>query len=129
MTQAFRVEGLASLLRVVDAQPKEVSRDIRKALRNVAEPVRRDATGLFVAEVDSNPARTRYGISVRKAGTITVEQRIGRTSDVKKRRRSFAVRQKKHALTPAVERNVATVEREFRGVLANLERRWGRGGV
>jgi hypothetical protein len=125
----FRVEGLTSLLRVVDAQPREVSRDVRGALRKVAVPVRDDATRLFVEKVSPNPKLTRYGISVRKAGTITVEQRIKKSGVVARRRSHFAERQKGRAMTPALEQNADVVEREFRGVLADLERRWGRGGV
>jgi len=113
----------------VDAQPREVSRDVRNALRKVAVPVRDGATRLFVAEVNPNATLTRYGISVRKAGTITVEQRIKKSPVVSRRRPRFAERQKRRAMTPALEQNADVVEREFRGVLADLERRWGRGGV
>lgn len=122
MTQTILVKGLRELLRVTDQLPKDVKRGVRDELRKVAEPVRADATRLFVARV-GGPDQTRYGISVRKVGTVTVEQRRRRTTG---KHPEFGERQMRKAMVPALERNEQLVVREMDGVLADMERRWGR---
>lgn len=122
MTQAVRVKGLRELLRVTDQLPKDVKRGVRDELRKVAEPVRAEATRLFVARVGDANA-TRYGISVRKVGTVTVEQRRKRTTG---KHPEFGARQMRKAMVPALERHQQLVVRELDGVLADMERRWGR---
>lgn len=122
MTETVRVKGLRELLRVTDQLPKDVKRGVRDELRKVAEPVRADASALFVGRV-GNAEQTRYGISVRKAGTVAVEQRKRRTTG---KHPEFAKRQMRMAMIPALERNEQHIVRELDGVLADMERRWGR---
>lgn len=125
----LRVKGLADLLRVVDAEPKLVKRDVRRALREIAIPVRDEATALFLSEVTPDPAKTKFGISVRKAGTITVEQRKRRSAIQEHRRPNFTGMQRHRALEPALWNNEARVVQSFQGVLDDLERRWNRAGA
>ena len=141
MNQAFHVEGLGDLLRTLEKEPEHIRKDVRKRLRDVAVPIRDTATALFLSEVNPDPRKTRYGISVRKgregkflgdagvAGSITVEQRIRKSADPARRRPYFAVVQKSRALQPALDRNSYKVEMAFRDVLDDLERRWGRAGA
>lgn len=117
-----RVVGLRSMLRVVDQLPKDVKKGVRGELRKVAEPVLRDATGLFVSSV-ADAGATRMGISVRAAGTVSVEQRRRRTTG---RHPEFGRLQMRRALVPALERNEENVVRGLDSVLADLERRWAR---
>ncbi len=126
--QTFRVTGLRELLRVTDQLPKDVRKDVRNELRKVAEPVRDDATRLFLAEVSPNPRKTRYGISVRKVGTITVEQRKKGTSGRNSARRpKFTDLVMARSLAPALEHNQGEVVAGFNRVLDGLERRWRTG--
>ena len=137
----FRVEGLGDLLRTLEKEPKEIRKDVRRRLRDVAVPIRNEATALFLADVNPDPRRTRYGISVRKGregkflgdrgveGSISVEQRLRRSTRKERRRPMFAAYQKKQALQPAFEHNIGRAEGAFRDVLDDLERRWGRAGV
>ncbi len=121
----FRVTGLRELLRVTDQLPKDVKRNVRKELRAVAEPVRDDATALFLSRVSANPAKTRYGISVRKVGTITVEQRRKGTSGRKSAKRpKFTDLVMERSLAPALERNQGEIVEGFNRVLDSLEQRW-----
>lgn len=132
MTQGgttLHVKGLADLLRVVDAEPKLVKRDVRRALREVAVPVRDEATARFLSDVVADPSRTKYGISVRKVGTITVEQRKRRSPVEALRRPNFTGMQRHRALEPALWNNEARVTAAFQSVLDDLERRWGRAGA
>jgi hypothetical protein len=123
MAQTVRVKGLADLLRVTDAMPKETKKGVRDALRRVAEPVRDEATARFLTSVSSDVRKTRYGISVRKVGTVTVEQRKKRTTG---KHPEFARVQMTEALEPALAHNVDLAVREMDAVLADLERKWGR---
>lgn len=131
----FNVEGLGDVLRVLKDAPDDIRKDVRKALRAVAIPIRDDATARFLADVNPDRRRTKYGISLRQGsvkwgidGSVSVEQRLRRSRDVEARRPAFAVRQKKYALLPALETNEDRVVDEIRDVLDDLERRWGRAG-
>ncbi len=124
----FRVDGLRELLRVTDALPKDVKREVRSELRQVAEPVRDAATALFLSRVSSDTRKTRYGISVRKAGTISVEQRKKGTSHrLSAKRPKFTDLVMERSLSPAVERNEGEVLAGFNRVLDHLERKWAVG--
>jgi hypothetical protein len=124
----FRVDGLRELLRVTDQLPKEVKRDVRNELRRVAEPVRDSATQLFLSNVSSDARKTRYGISVRKVGTITVEQRRKGTSGRKSAKRpKFTDLVMERSLAPALERNEGEIVAGFNRVLDHLERKWAVG--
>lgn len=91
----------------------------------MAEPVRDDATALFLSRVSANPTKTRYGISVRKVGTITVEQRRKGTSGRKSAKRpKFTDLVMERSLAPALERNQGEIVAGFNRVLDSLERRW-----
>ncbi len=120
--------GLRELLRVTDQLPKDVKREVRSELRKVAEPVRDDATSLFLSRVSSNPSKTRYGISVRKVGTITVEQRRkGKSGRKSAKRPKFTDLVMERSLAPALERNEGEIVAGFNRVLDSLERRWRTG--
>ena len=123
-----RVEGLRELLRVTDQLPKTVKREVRSELRRVAEPVRADAQALFLSRVSADPIKTRYGVSVRKAGTITVEQRVkGKDRNPARRRPKFTDLVWARSLEPAADRNEHEVVAGFNRVLDKLERKWSVG--
>ena len=96
---------------------------MRDELRKVAVPVRDEATALFLATISRDARKTNYGISVRKAGTISVEQRRRRTTG---KHPEFGALQMKDALIPALEHNERKVVDALDDVLADLERKWGR---
>ena len=124
-TRTVRVEGLRELLRVTDQLPKEVRKEVRNQLRQVAEPVRADAQARFLTRVSSSQRKTRYGISVRKAGTISVEQRVkGKSGLPQLRRPKFTALVRQRSLEPAVENNQREVVAGFNRVLDDLERKW-----
>lgn len=119
----IRVNGLRELLRVTDQLPRIEARGVRNQLRLVAEPIRQEATELFLARVSPDPRKVRYGISVRKAGTITVEERKRRTTG---KHPEFGARQMKLAMILALERHQAETVRRLDSVFDDLERRWAR---
>lgn len=119
--ETLQIKGLRELLRVTDQLPKETKKAVRDALRKVAEPVREEATSRFLSEVSPVSSRTRFGISVRKAGTVTVEQRRRRTTG---KHPEFGVTQMKAALIPALASNEDEVVAGMENVIAYLERQW-----
>lgn len=118
-----RVEGLRQLLRATDAADKATKKLVRSELRKVAVPVRDEARRLF-ASTDSKSA-SRFGISVRKVGTVSVEQRLRRTSGL---RPDFGRLQMRKALVPALEGKADEVIVLFDKALERLSDDWGRGG-
>jgi len=126
-TTTFRVDGLRELLRVTDQLPKDIKRDVRRELRRVAEPVREDATRLFLSDVAADSGKTRYGISVRKVGTITVEQRKRGSGRKELKRPKFTDLVRDRSLTPALERNEREIAAGFNRVLDHIERKWAVG--
>ena len=135
------VEGLGSLLRALDREPKELRSDIRKALRAVAVPAQKEAQALFMTKISAKTGASRYGISLRKgreaqtfgatevAASLSVEQRVKRSVNTKRRRPTFAADQKRKALQPAADHAIPNMDRESRLVVQELERRWSRTGI
>lgn len=116
---AVRVRGLRSLLRATDAAGKDTKRLVRDELRKAAEPVRAEAAARF-APYDARSA-TRYGISVRRVGTVAVEQRLRRTTG---QHPEFGALQMRKALVPALESNEDKVVDALDEALERLFREW-----
>ena len=106
----YRVVGLQGLLRATDAMGKDTKRLVRQKLREAAEPVRQDASERFVKYHPKSAAK--YGITVRRVGTVTVEQRLRKSADTARRRRNFGPLQMQKALLPALADNSELVERK-----------------
>lgn len=99
-----RVEGLREFLHATDRADKATKKLVRDELRKAAEPVREEARRLF-ERYDVDSAST-YGISVRKVGLVTVEQRKRKTSGT---RPDYGRLQMSRALYPAAETEEGTV--------------------
>jgi hypothetical protein len=112
---AIRVEGLSELIRAADAADRETKRAVRNRLRKVGEIVRDEARSLL-APLNSRSA-AGYGVSVRRAGLIAVEQRRRRVNG---KRPDWGSRQMRHALLPALERKSADAEHEFEAALDDI---------
>lgn len=119
MASTVRVKGLRSLLRATDAAGKDTKKLVRDELRRAAEPVRRDAAVRF-ARYDPRSA-SRYGVSVRRVGTVSVEQRLRRTTG---QHPEFGALQMRAALVPALEAKQDEVVGHLEEALERLARRW-----
>lgn len=127
MAETFRVEGLRGLLAATSLLPKETQREVRRELRRVAEPVRAEAQARFLSDVSADQGKTRYGISVRKVGTISVEQRVkGKNRARQYRRPKFTDLVWQRSLSPAFRDNQREIISGFDRAIANIERIWGR---
>jgi len=108
--------------------PRETRLAVRNELRKVAIPVRDDAQALFVANISADRRRGRYGISVRKRGSVSVEQRVkSKGGNRNLKRPKFAAKQIDEFLIPAANRNETEVIEAMNNVLAHLQRKWARG--
>ena len=122
---AYRVEGLRSLLRVTDQMGKEVKKGVRDELRAVAEPARSEAQHLFLSDVNPDERYSRYGISVRATGMVSIEQRRKSRSRLPQQRRpNFTALQWEKVLDPVAEDTAPMLEEAMMGVLDRLERKW-----
>lgn len=111
----LRTEGLSGLIKAGDAAGKETKKLIRDRLREVAEPVLADARSKL-SRYDARSA-SRLGISVRRAGTVAVEQRLRRTTGAHKQ---FGSLQMTEALMPALDENADRIERRFEDALDDI---------
>jgi len=66
--------------------------------------------------------KTRFGISVRRTGVVSVEQRV--KSKGTRRRPAFSELQLDEALIPAANANEQGIERAMGDVLERLQRKW-----
>lgn len=110
-----RVKGLSGLIKATDAAGKEAKKQVRDRLRQVAEPVLADAR-TKLARYDQRSA-SRLGISVRRVGTIAVEQRLRRTTGA---RPNFGVLQMESVLMPALAENADRIEARFEDALDDI---------
>jgi hypothetical protein len=115
----YRVEGLRSLIRATDAAGKETKKLVRDDLRRVAEPVKQSAQARF-ARYDARSA-SRYGISVRRTGYVSVEQRLRRTTGHHPQYGSLQMRK---ALIPALEDNTDNIVAGLEQALDRWARKW-----
>ena len=104
--ETIRVHGLREFQRAAARAGKESKTEVRDALRDAAEPVRRDAVRRF-SPVDARSA-AGYRVAVRQRG-VAVEQRLRKTTG---RRPDYGSLQMRRALIPALQTNADTVERE-----------------
>ena len=104
----LRVKGVRELVRAADAAGKETKKLVRDRLRQIAEPVLADARSKL-ARYDERSA-SRLGISVRRTGSVSVEQRLRATTGA---RPDFGALQMREALVPALDENTDRIERDF----------------
>jgi hypothetical protein len=117
-----KVEGLRELLRATDAAGKETKKLVRDKLRTVAKPVL-DAARPKLARYDARSA-AKLGISIRKVGTVSVEQRMRRTTGAHPQ---FGALQMSKVLMPALSENADQVLHEFDRAVDEIEDNFKRG--
>lgn len=114
------IKGLRELLYATDRLGGDIKKNTRRALREAAEPVRREAAARF-SKYDTKSAAS-YGISVRRTGSVAVEQRLRRTTG---RRPDYGRLQMSEALLPALHNNTETTTRLLSEALDRAAREWG----
>lgn len=131
MADAIRVDGLADLQRAFTAADRALRQDLRDALEEAAQPVRRDAqiAATTISHMTTVPwTRMRTGII---QGTVVyvapVERGATARANQRRRRPKF-----KNVLGPrmdaALVKNRAAVIRRLDLMLADVKRVWERHG-
>lgn len=115
MTGTVTTKGLREFIRAADAAGKETKKLVRDRLREVAKPVLASARGKLLP-IDARSA-SRLGISVRRTGIVSVEQRAKRTTG---KHPQFGVLQMEKVLIPALDENQAEIERGFEKAMDDI---------
>ncbi len=121
MAATIRVKGVRELVRAADAAGKETKKLVRDRLRQVAEPVLQDARSKL-SRYDARSA-SRLGISVRRVGTVAVEQRLRRTTGAHPQ---FGALQMAEVLIPALDENADEIEKRFEQAVDDIADRFER---
>lgn len=119
----YTVDGLRELLAATDRADSATKRMVRNEIREVARPVLNTARQRL-APYDARSA-ARLGISVRRVGTVSVEQRLRRTTG---HRPDFGALQMREALIPALASHEDEIVDRFDDALGRIATHWGAGG-
>jgi len=117
---------LREVLRVTDGLPREQAKAVRGELREAAKPVAAEAQRTMVAFLTTHGTlarKSRFGVTVRRTGTVTVEQRV-RSKGTGRKQPKFVDRQLDDALLPAAANGMAGLEKAGTDVLERLQRKW-----
>lgn len=112
------VTGLRELVIAADEAGKATRRAVRQTLRETATEVRDDAQRRFEEKFPGRPAK--FGISVRRAGTVSVEERLRRTTG---RRPDYGKQQMRFALLPAAEAGEAELAMRLERAVTSIAER------
>ena len=116
------VKGLRELIRACDRAGKETKKQVRSRLRKVGEIVRDESRSRF-SDIDAGSA-AGYGVTVRAAGSVSVEQRRRRVTGL---RGDYGALQMRRALVPALGSKSSEIEREFNDALDDIANIFERG--
>jgi hypothetical protein len=108
MAETLRVNGVKEFIADAEKAEKETKKLVRGRLRDVAKPVLRESRRKLAA-YDARSA-SRLGISLRKAGTVSVEQRMRRTTGAHPQ---FGALQQHQVLEPTLDEQEDNINREF----------------
>lgn len=122
----IHIQGLREMSRAFAKADKNLKKELTATLKDVAEPVRADAT-------------VRAEQEIRNIGQLWSQMRTGVTSRVvyvapKRRGRQSALRRPNlagllmdRAMQPALDAHAGQIERELERMLDGIGRDWGRG--
>ncbi len=107
--------------------PRETQKAVRDELRKAVEPVRDRAQADLIAYLAQHPhgrgRKSKFGITVRRTGVVSVEQRV-RSKGKAGKRPKFSDLQLDEALLPAAEKAGPELDRSMVDVLERLQRKW-----
>lgn len=132
MAKALRVQGLNELVRAFQVANREVAKDVKVAIEEAGEPIRKEASELARSEI-SGMARSRIawwsmrtGVIRNSIGYIAPVQRGVKTLGKARRRRpnlAPLLAEREHR---ALDNNRDRVYDEFVQAMNRVARVWGR---
>jgi hypothetical protein len=126
MASGIAVRGLRELSAAFAHAEKQVKAGFRDELRQVAEPVRRDAEALARASIHRVGvpwSRMRTGIT-RTSVYVAPRQRGTRRRDDPRARPAFGTLLMDRAMQPALDRNAPGIEHAFDRAVDRIADRW-----
>lgn len=130
MADTVRVRGLREMQRAFAKADKTLSRELRDALREVAEPVRAEAEQLAVQRIRNvgmDWSRMRVGVSRTLVYVAPKQRGVKSKADRRRRRPNFADLLMDMAMVPALQNNVRLIERRMDDMLGKVGSAWERG--
>lgn len=127
MTSVVRVQGLRELEKAFKLAGPASSRELRVALRSVAEPVKRDAEQLARANIRRIGvpwSQMRVGVTLKEVYVAPKQRGVKSRTDRRYRRPNLFDLLMGRALEPALERNIGLVEARVDQALATVGREW-----
>lgn len=118
--ETVRVRGYREFVRAARRAEKESRTEVRAALREVAEPVRREAIRRF-SLIDGRSA-AGYKVAVRQRGVAVVQSKRKTTG----KRPDYGSLQMRKALLPALASNAREVERRTEKALDRIANHFDR---
>lgn len=126
---AVRIEGLRELERAFKLYGRGLEKGVREALEAAAEPVRFDAQSLATASIRNIGipwSRMRVGVTRRTAYVAPNERGRSTQRNPQRGRQNLRGLLLERAMQPALDQNIANVEREIGDALDDLGRMWSR---
>lgn len=121
------VRGLTELQRAFKVAAPEAQRELRKALRLVAEPVKNDAEQLArsnISRIGVPWSQMRVGVTQKVVYVAPKQRGVKSRTDRRFRRPNFFDLLMGRSLEPALERNEARVEAAVQVALDTVGRKW-----
>lgn len=122
-----RVQGLAELEKAFKLAGPVANKGLRLALREVAEPVRRDAEALArgrITRIGVPWSQMRVGVTQRFVYVAPKQRGVKSRTDRRFRRPNFFDLLMGRSLEPALERNTALIETGLGHALDTVGRAW-----
>lgn len=124
MASTVKVKGLKEMNRAFTRADKELKKDLRSTLRDIAEPVRREAAVRASREITNiGPAWSEMRSSATNTGAYIAPRRRRRGGSP---RPNLATLLMERAMLPALEANADEVEDAVGDMLDDICTRWGR---
>jgi hypothetical protein len=124
-TDVIAVEGLKELTRAFRLADTTLSKELRVALRQAAEPVRADAESLAVQEIRKiGVPWSRMRVGVTQTAVYVAPRQRGRSTPPQRRRPNLADLLLGRSMVPALEENHAEVLARMDQMLATVGHAW-----
>lgn len=121
-----RVEGLRELQHAFAVADKTLARELRKGLRESAEPVRAEAQTLALGQIrNMTEGWSRMRVGVTKTSVYVAPRSRGSRRPGSRRRNLFDLMTGR-SLEPALDANVAEVTERLDDVLGSVGQAWDR---
>ncbi len=121
MASAIHVKGYRETMRAFQQADKDARKELRAALKEVGEVVRRDAAARFAST--SGRTAAGYRTAVRQRG-VAVEQRLAKTTGL---RPDYGALQMRRALIPARSENLEELDAAMEAALDRVCDHFNRG--